>query len=300
MKLGEKAQDFIKESNRSRDIIGRCFIATVVIITIIVVIIVSMIEENLMINLKTMQRNVGEMEKVVVDILISEEEKKVENEILGNENVSEEKTDVGIELSGVFSGIEDENNAVEKDFEVSNIEIPNEEIKEEECLAIYMNEEDINSHSNLSLEDIKALVAPFEELKGVEEAIYKLDVEDSINAFFTLAVLRLESGNGVYTSGENNYFNVTNFDGEWVNYASRGECIEAFGKLIKEQYIAEDGLWYEEDMTDGVSLKEIERHYCPLEDNDCSIEDSWSNRVYNLMEGMYYRVNKMEMFELQV
>ena len=294
MKLGEKAQDFIKESNRSRNITGRCFIAAVVIITIIITIIVSMIEENLMINLKTMQRNVGEMEKVVVDILMSEEEKKVENEILRNENVSEEKMDVDIELGGVFSGIEDEN-VVEKDFKVSNIEIPNEEIKEEEvCLAIYMNEEDINSHSNLSLEDIEVLVASFEELKGVEEAIYKLDVEDSINAFFTLAVLRLESGNGVYTSGENNYFNVTNFDGEWVNYASRGESIEAFGKLIKEQYIAEDGLWYEEDMIDGVSLEEIERHYCPLEDNDCTIEDSWSNRVYNLMEGMYYRVNKSE------
>lgn len=252
--------------------------------------------ENLSNNMGKEEAAIEEVTVKAIDVVEQENETvtvEVEEE---DEAVQEVAKRAGI--IGVEATIRNDEGVVET-YNITSFKDV-EEIMDKCNNGYYMSMENVNSHSGLSLDEIGYLLQPYEELRGLEGIIYRLDTEFGINAFFAIAVLRLESGNGQYTSGENNYFNITANSGEWVNYESKEACVEAFGNLIVNQYFTEGGKWYEADMIDGVSLKEMERHYCPFEELDPRYNTAewieyneqfrWSYRVGNIMKELYDRV----------
>jgi len=101
---------------------------------------------------------------------------------------------------------------------------------------------DIRTRSNLTINDLRLLLKDT-ELEGIEKSI--LDVEDKykINGFFTLAVARLESGNGTspIARDKNNLFGMNALDGDAYasaySYKSKSDSVHSFGKTIKTRYI---------------------------------------------------------------
>ncbi len=114
---------------------------------------------------------------------------------------------------------------------------------------------------------------------GLEDVILEMEEEYGINAFFTIAVMKLESGHGKsrLAKNKNNLFGLNAIDGDAYNKAfsfkTKGDSIEKFGKLISKNYI-------------GKGLKTIEKvakKYCPTDDN-------WPKLVKSIMKSDYRKL----------
>jgi beta-N-acetylglucosaminidase len=100
----------------------------------------------------------------------------------------------------------------------------------------------ITGYSNLSLNEVRKLLEGT-RLKGIEQAV--LDIEESwgVNAFFTIAVAKHESGNGYsrLAKNKNNLFGINAVDGNAyrsaTHFVSKSQCVYRFGEIIKEVYI---------------------------------------------------------------
>lgn len=80
-------------------------------------------------------------------------------------------------------------------------------------------------------------------LAGIESALIAVEDTFGINALFTLAVAKLESGNGQSSlaKGKNNLFGMNAVDGNAYNaaftYSSKNESVMDFGHRIKKNYV---------------------------------------------------------------
>jgi len=138
----------------------------------------------------------------------------------------------------------------------------------------------VNSKSNLHIEDLKKLLSKT-KLVGIEEAILKAEQQYEINAFFILAVARLESGDGnsQIARNKNNLFGLNAVDNDPYNKAftfkSKSESVYSFAKLIKKYYI-------------GKNLKTVEQI-----NTKYSSSVKWSNKIYRIMLNDYQTVKKL-------
>ncbi|MBD2869915.1 glucosaminidase domain-containing protein [Paenibacillus arenilitoris] len=119
------------------------------------------------------------------------------------------------------------------------------------------------------------------ELAGhdLEQAILEIEDEYGINAYFTIAVMKLESGNGKSTIAKkkNNLFGLNAIDGDKYNKAfsfeTKADSVRRFGQLIAKHYV-------------GKGLKTIEKvakKYCPA-------NSKWSGLVKNIMKRDYNKL----------
>jgi flagellum-specific peptidoglycan hydrolase FlgJ len=113
----------------------------------------------------------------------------------------------------------------------------------------------------------------------LEEAILEIEEEYGINAFFTIAVMKLESGNGKswIARKKNNLFGLNAIDGDKYNKAfsfeTKGDSVRKFGQLLSKNYV-------------GKGLKTIEKvakKYCPA-------NSKWSSLVRNIMKRDYRKL----------
>ena len=137
--------------------------------------------------------------------------------------------------------------------------------------------DNINSKSNLHIEDLKNLLSGT-KLEGIEEAILKSEQEYDINAFFILAVARLESGNGTseIAINKNNLFGLNTVDKDPYNKAftfnSKSESVYSFSNVIKKYYI-------------DIGLKTVSQI-----NTKYSSSDKWANKINNLMISDYQKI----------
>lgn len=81
------------------------------------------------------------------------------------------------------------------------------------------------------------------EGQGLEEAVLEVEEEYGINAYFTIAVMKLESGNGNsrLAKKKNNLFGLNAIDGDAFNRAysfkTKGDSVRKFGELISKNYV---------------------------------------------------------------
>jgi len=138
----------------------------------------------------------------------------------------------------------------------------------------------VSSKSGLSLDDIYRITEGT-ALKGIEEAVLEVEEKYGVNALFTIAVARLESGNGTtrIAQDKNNLFGLNALDSNpykhAFSYDTKSESVYAFGRIIKDNYINR-GL-----DTPG----KINSVYCPA-------SDSWSDKIIVLMREVHYKGNK--------
>jgi beta-N-acetylglucosaminidase len=77
----------------------------------------------------------------------------------------------------------------------------------------------------------------------LEKAILEIEAEFGINAYFTIAVMKLESGNGKSSiaKDKNNLFGLNAIDGDAYNKAfsfkTKGDSVRKFGQLISKNYL---------------------------------------------------------------
>ncbi|WP_054024744.1 glucosaminidase domain-containing protein [Bacillus sp. FJAT-28004] len=138
----------------------------------------------------------------------------------------------------------------------------------------------VESDSGLTIEHIEKI---FEgtALSGhdLEQAILEVEEEYGINAYFTIAVMKLESGNGKsrLAKSKNNLFGLNAIDGDKYNKAfsfkTKGDSVRKFGQLLSKHYVGK-GL---------TTIEKVARKYCPS-------NSKWPSLVKNIMKRDYSKL----------
>ncbi len=114
---------------------------------------------------------------------------------------------------------------------------------------------------------------------GLEQAILDIEQEFGINAFFTIAVMKLESGNGKsrIAKNKNNLFGLNAVDGDQYNKAfsfkTKGDSVQRFGELLAKHYVGK-GL---------ETIDQVARKYCPS-------NSKWPALVMSIMKSDYKKL----------
>lgn len=96
--------------------------------------------------------------------------------------------------------------------------------------------------SNVSVQQLQKLLDGT-ELEGIEHALKEVEDKFGINALFTLAVAKLESGHGTsaLARNKNNLFGLNAVDGnaygKGFSYPSKAASVLDFGQRIKKYYV---------------------------------------------------------------
>ncbi|WP_052476498.1 glucosaminidase domain-containing protein [Cohnella kolymensis] len=113
----------------------------------------------------------------------------------------------------------------------------------------------------------------------LEQAILEIEDEYGINAYFTIAVMKLESGNGSsrLAKKKNNLFGLNAIDGDAFNRAfsfeTKGDSVRKFGQLIAEKYVDKG----------YVTVEKVARKYCPA-------NPKWPGMVKSIMNDDFGKV----------
>lgn len=114
------------------------------------------------------------------------------------------------------------------------------------------------------------------QLEGLGEDFKRAEEEYEVNAILLMAMAKLESGNGtsMLADEKNNLFGFNAIDQDPINAASKfqskGESIMHVAKFLKENYLVEDGRFY-----NGVSTEGIGELY--------ATDPAWSRKVSEMM-----------------
>jgi Muramidase (flagellum-specific) len=136
----------------------------------------------------------------------------------------------------------------------------------------------VESVSGLTEEEIGVI---FEDTDlqghGLEEAILGIEDEYGINAYFTIAVMKLESGNGEsrLAGSKNNLFGMSNGKGGYLRFKTKADSVRKFGELISENYIGEG---YD-------TIEKISGKYCPPNKEWSALVKNIIKRDRKLLEG---------------
>ncbi|WP_336785530.1 glucosaminidase domain-containing protein [Paenibacillus sp. MMO-177] len=138
----------------------------------------------------------------------------------------------------------------------------------------------VESDSGLTEEHIAKL---FEKTAladhGLEQAVLEIEEEYGINAYFTIAVMKLESGNGKSTLAKkkNNLFGLNALDSDKYNKAfsfdTKGDSVRKFGQLLAKNYIDKG----------YTTIDKVASKYCPA-------NPKWASLVMNIMKRDYKKL----------
>ncbi len=135
----------------------------------------------------------------------------------------------------------------------------------------------VMSDSGLTEDDIGEILEGTDLANhGLEEAILEIEDEYGINAYFTIAVMKLESGNGEsrLAKRKNNLFGLNAIAGDAFNKAlsfdTKADCVRMFGQLIAEKYVDKG----------YTTVERIAKKYCPA-------NSKWPSHVKNIMARDY-------------
>jgi flagellum-specific peptidoglycan hydrolase FlgJ len=113
----------------------------------------------------------------------------------------------------------------------------------------------------------------------LEKAILEIEAEFGINAYFTIAVMKLESGNGKsrIAKDKNNLFGLNAIDGDVYNKAfsfkTKGDSVRKFGQLISKNYLDKG----------YTTIEKVSTKYCQA-------NPKWSGVVKGIMKSDYNKL----------
>lgn len=138
----------------------------------------------------------------------------------------------------------------------------------------------VKSDSKLSEEHIaQILEGTLLADHGLEKTILEIEQDYGINAYFTIAVMKIESGHGKskIAKEKNNLFGLNAIDSDAYNKAysfkTMGESVLKFGQLISEHYIDKG----------YTSVEKVASKYCKA-------NPKWSALVMSIMKGDYKKL----------
>lgn len=155
------------------------------------------------------------------------------------------------------------------------------QLTEEDDSEVVKPSSTVGTESGLTEEDISVIFnGTALEGHGLEQTILEVEEEYGINALFTIAVMKLESGNGSsrLAKNKNNLFglNATGKDAHKraFSFETKGDSVRKFGQLLSKNYV---GKGY-------TTIEKIATKYCPA-------NSKWSGLVKNIMTKDYKKLN---------
>jgi uncharacterized protein YgiM (DUF1202 family) len=118
--------------------------------------------------------------------------------------------------------------------------------------------------------------------EGLGKIIMEMEAKYGINAYFTIAVMKLESGNGKSSiaKNKNNLFGLNAIDGnaskKAFSFKSKGDSIRKFGQLISYHYL---GKGY-------TTVEKVSKKYCQA-------NPKWTGLVTNIMNSDYKKLQQI-------
>lgn len=158
--------------------------------------------------------------------------------------------------------------------------------KEEELIVIeeqnkvpHFNPYDVSELSNLDKEQIHKMLEGT-SLVTLVDALYWYEQEYNVNLIFITSIVALESGWGrsSLAISHNNLTGYIGQNGEYYSFNSWGESLQETFRLIGEEYVSQDGLFY-----NGTSVWNINQKYCEV--------DSWSGKVISISTELLNKIN---------
>ncbi|WP_165279917.1 glucosaminidase domain-containing protein [Paenibacillus protaetiae] len=135
----------------------------------------------------------------------------------------------------------------------------------------------VKSDSGLTEEHIAQLFEGTDlEGHGLEQAVLEIEEEYGINAYFTIAVMKLESGNGEskLAKNKNNLFGLNATSSTRASsFETKSDSVRTFGQILSENYV---GKGY-------TTIDKVARKYCPS-------NPKWANLVYTIMKRDYKKL----------
>jgi flagellum-specific peptidoglycan hydrolase FlgJ len=114
---------------------------------------------------------------------------------------------------------------------------------------------------------------------GLEKTILEIEQEYGINSYFTIAVMKIESGHGKskIAKEKNNLFGLNAIDSDAYNKAysfkTKGESVRKFGQLISKYYVDKG----------YTSVEKVANKYCQA-------NPKWSALVMSIMKSDYKKL----------
>ena len=149
----------------------------------------------------------------------------------------------------------------------------------EEQKQPHFNPYDVTELSNLNKEEIYEMLKDT-SLITLVDALYWYEQEYNVNLIFITSIVALESGWGRSSLAitHNNLTGYIGRNGDYYAFNNWGESLQETFRLIGEEYVSEDGLFY-----NGKSVWNINQKYCEL--------DSWSGKVINIGNELLSKIN---------
>lgn len=113
---------------------------------------------------------------------------------------------------------------------------------------------------------------------GIEEVVLEIEDEYGINALFTIAVMKLESGNGKsrLSRTKNNLFGLnatSSGNSKAFSFKTKGDSVRKFGQLLADNYVDKG----------YTTVAKVASKYCPA-------SSSWAGKVMNIMKSDYRKL----------
>lgn len=209
-----------------------------------------------------------------VKVLIKEVEtnlKKIKDE----DSILKEKL---IKTEKELENSKEKNKKIEKEYKdlesKYNLELTN----------LSFDENDLTKPSNSTHNKLKKALKGT-GLSGLEDAYLDAEKEYGLNAIFLVALTAEESfwGNSYRAKYQNNLsgYCVYSDSSEGTNFDTKTESILQTAKLIKEDYLSNNGKYFK-----GKTIYEVNENYCPVNGYN------WSNNIIEIANEITRKVNK--------
>lgn len=152
----------------------------------------------------------------------------------------------------------------------------------------YFDNSDVTKPSNATVAHMRRALEGT-SLYELSSAYIEAEEMYGVNAYFIAAITGLESSWGTSNRAENSNnlsgFAVYNNTAEGRTFESKEHCVLETAKLLSEEYLNEDGKYY-----NGVSAKAVNTKYCFLPDSS-ETDYTWYQKVTSIAIGLKNKAN---------
>ena len=159
-------------------------------------------------------------------------------------------------------------------------ELERQRATEEQKKVITYNPHNLLEPSNITREQAYQMLEGT-ALQTLSNAYVYMEELYGVNAIYLMALSAEESawGRSELAITKNNIGGIKASDGSWRYFDSWGDCLDYKTRLLKNQYLSENGSYY-----NGLSIWNVNEMYCE--------QKTWSDNINNIANGLISKINK--------
>ena len=159
-------------------------------------------------------------------------------------------------------------------------ELERQRIAEEKKKVITYNPHNLLEPSNITREQAYQMLEG-KALQTLSNAYVYMEELYGVNAIYLMALSAEESawGRSELAITRNNIGGIKASDGSWRYFDSWGDCLDYKTRLLKNQYLSENGSYY-----NGLSIWDVNEMYCE--------QKTWSDNINNIANDLITKITK--------